>query len=249
MNIGIVADINTYGTIVVQYNKDPEKLMEFPFNYSDSYTDNYAGVFTMQSNKLATTNGSGTATVSADGWGTLLLPFGVSIDSVLRVKTVENLITDPIIIPFVITISPITIKAEYINYYKPSISKFPLLSFISGSYTQDNSQIDSSRAILSQYPLNAVGINDIDQANNNFNIFPNPSSADFSTLSFNLEANTIVKADLTNNLGQHIVSIFDGELHKGNNKLKIKTSTLSNGLYFVNISLNGKISTKKLIIK
>ena len=152
---GIVANIPTYGTVVGKYDVDPEITMKFPFSYPNTYFDNYSGSFTVSG---VTANGAGNATVNADAWGTLLLPHGVSIDSVLRVKTSEYLITDTIVIPFVITINPITVIGENINYYKPSLSKFPLLSIVNGSYTQDNNIIDTSSAFICQYPLGTVGI-------------------------------------------------------------------------------------------
>ena len=249
-NIGLVADVNTYGTVVIQYNQDPETLMKFPFNYGDNYSDNYSGVFTMQSTGLVTA-GNGNATVNADAWGRLLLPFGVSIDSVLRVKTVESLITDTIFItfPLPVTILPIVVNAEYINYYKPSISKFPLLSFINGSYTQDNNQIDSSRTILSQYPMNIVGINDIEKNNANLSVFPNPSNTNSVSLSFNLDKKSAIKAAIVNSLGQNVNIVFEGNLQGGHNQLKINTSQLNKGIYFIRLRIDNHIITKKLILE
>ncbi|NQX97216.1 MAG: T9SS type A sorting domain-containing protein, partial [Flavobacteriales bacterium] len=40
-----------------------------------------------------------------------------------------------------------------------------------------------------------------------------------------------------------------GKLQQGKNNLKIQTSSLSKGLYFININVNDKTTTKKLIIK
>jgi hypothetical protein len=249
-NIGMVADINTYGTVLVQYNQNPETLMKFPFNYSDNYVDTYSGIFTIQVSGT-TTNGNGIADVNADAWGTLLLPLGVSIDSVLRVKTVESLVTDTIFItfPIPITILPIVVNAEYINYYKPSISKFPLLSFISGSYTQDNNSLDSSRIIISQYPMPGVGIGNINDNNNNLTLYPNPSYNDDTKLSFNLEENALVKVNLLNTLGQNVGAIFEGNLYEGKNELSIKTSNLTKGMYYVSVNINNRNVTIKLLIE
>jgi hypothetical protein len=248
-NIGMVADINTYGTVIVQYDQNPEILMKFPFNYNDSYVDSYAGLFTIQVSGT-TTNGSGIATVDADAWGKLLLPYGVTIDSVLRVKTVESLITDTIFITFPIplTIFPIEVNAEYINYYKPSINKFPLLSFISGSYTQDNNSLDSSRVIISQYPMPTVGIDNINESNLSLTLFPNPSNQEYSSLSFHLDKKANVKVGVINSVGKKIEDVFSGKLFKGENKLTIKTSNLSKGVYFVRINIDNNTIVKKLLI-
>jgi len=245
--VGIIVDVATYGTIAAQYDQNPEIAMKFPFTYGNNFVDNYAGLVTLVANGV-TTDGNGTTTVTADAWGTLQLPMGVSIDSVLRVKTVESLVTDTIIIPFVITILPVVIYAEYINYYKPSISKFPLVSVITGTYTQDNNTLDSTKVIISQYPLLTVGVKELKNTIG-LNLFPNPSNKNYTTLSFDLDHNSIVKVDLLNNLGQKVNEVFNGNLQEGKNNLKIKTSNLSKGFYFVNVSVGNKTSTKKLIIE
>ncbi|PCJ24071.1 MAG: hypothetical protein COA97_10505 [Flavobacteriales bacterium] len=246
-NIGLVADISTYGTVIIKYDQDPETIMKFPFNYTDNYADAYSGTFTVQG---VNTIGNGTATVIADAWGTLLLPNNISIDSVLRIKTIEYLITDTIFItvPIPITILPVEINAEYINYYKPSISKFPLLSFVSGTYTQDNNTLDSSRIIISQYPMYGVGIDELNE-NIDVNISPNPTNKNYTTLSFELANNASVIVTVFNNLGQKVSDVFNGNLEHGENKLKVLTANLSKGLYFISVRIDKKTITKKMIIE
>ena len=248
---GIVADVPTYGTVVGQYNINPEITMKFPFNYGMIYFDNYAGDFTVNAVIPVTTEGNGNVTVSADAWGTLLLPMGVSISSVLRVKTTEYLVTDTIVLgfPFNTTILPITISGENINYYKPSISSFPLLSIVNGSYTQDNAVIDSSRAIISQYPLSVIaGVNEVIE-NKSISLFPNPTNNGVTTLSLDLEKSEFLNISVFNNLGQNVKTVFNGNMISGNSQLKIKTTDLSKGVYFVHLTIGEKITTKKLIIE
>lgn len=247
MNVGFVANNTAQGTIIVKYTTDQEKIMEFPFDYGDFYIDAYSGIFSVQG---VQTNGNGQATVNADAWGTLQLPLGISIDSVLRVKTIEYLITDTIFLqPLFPNILPIIVNAEYVHYYKPSISKFPLLSFASGSYTQNGSVLDSSTNVVTQYPMPTVGIDELNGNNINLSLYPNPSGNDFSTLSFDLENNSHVNVALLNNLGQNIQTVFNGNLQKGTSKITIRTSNLSSGLYFVLLNVNNKMTTKKLLIK
>lgn len=245
-NIGLVADVSTYGTVVAKYNIDPETLMKFPFNFNDNYADNYSGVFTVQG---VNTNGNGNATVNADAWGTLIFPLGVSIDSVIRVKTIEHLETDTIVIPFPpITILPVVIDAEYVNYYKPSLSKFPLLSFINGTYTQDNNTLDSTTVVISQYPMPGVGIDEIGKEID-MELFPNPTKNNDVTLSFKMENNKNITIDILNNIGQKIRSVYNGNIAKGEQKITIKTNDLSKGLYFVNVNIDGQNVAKKLMVE
>lgn len=247
-NIGFVVNLPTYGIVTVRYNVNPEITMKFPFNYGGSFNDPYAGVFTVMSQN---TTGNGTASVNADAWGTLNLPKGVSIDSVLRVKTVEHLITDTIFItnPFPAKINPIEINAEYVNYYKPSLSKFPLVSFISGTYTQNNNTLDSSRVVISQYPLNGVSVDELNANLIDMNLYPNPTNKENVTLSLELEKNSTLKIELLNKLGQHVNTIYNGNSSVGLNKFEINTTKLSAGVYFVNLLLDNTKVTKKLIVE
>ena len=221
--------------------------MTFPFGYGNSYVDPYAGTFTLQA---ATTNGYGNATVNADAWGQLQLPFGLNIDSVLRVKTVEYLITDTIFIPFPpVTINPVEVRATYINYYKPSISKFPLLSYITGSITQDGNVIDSNKTFLCQYPLFVVGVEEVTANIKEFEIYPNPSNKETVTISLDLENNSVLQIELLNNLGQKVETIVNNASFSGKNQFEINTASLSEGVYIVNVQIDGSNVTKKLIVQ
>jgi len=242
--IGLVLEINSFGTVVGKYDADPETVMKFPFNYGDSYTDSYGGQFTSPSVSLPT-NGNGTVTVNADAWGTLKLPITPQIDSVLRVVRVENLLTDTIFLqPLFPNILPIPINATQISYYKPSISKNPLLSYI---ITDVNG--DTTINVISQFPMNFVGINESNGNNFGLSLYPNPSNKDYSMLSFDLENSALVKINLINQLGQNISSVFNGNMPLGKHQIKIKTSNLSDGLYILNANIGGKIISQKLIVQ
>jgi Secretion system C-terminal sorting domain len=242
--IGLVLDINTFGIVIAKFDDDPEIFMKFPFNYGDSFTDSYGGTFTSPAAPLPT-KGNGTATVTYDAWGTLKLPMIPDIDSVIRIVRVENLLTDTIFLqPFAPDILPIPVNATQVSYYKPSISKNPLLSFIVADVNGD-----TNINVVSQYPMFGVSVEEFTAENINLTLFPNPVNKDFTTLTFDLKNNANVNVTILNNLGQNVKEIFNGELQEGQNNLRVKTSNLSKGLYFVNISVNNKILTKKLIIE
>ncbi|MCB0402998.1 MAG: T9SS type A sorting domain-containing protein [Flavobacteriales bacterium] len=247
INVGLVANVPGYGDIVAQYNMDPEIAMKFPFNYADSYNDNYAGTFSLLGQN---TNAAGNATVNADAWGQLILPLGVTIDSVLRVRTTEYLITDTIKITFPpITINPVEIQAEYINYYKPSLSKFPILSFINGTIKQDGNLLDSNRTFLSQYSLPGVGIEELDESKLGLSIYPNPTNGDDVTVSMEIPENTMLKIDLLNGLGQQVKQVYNNSVVKGSKQIEVTTKALPQGIYFLNIQLGQKSIAKKIIVQ
>ena len=74
----------TSGGTVISYT-NPQTLMEYPFTYGDSFTDNAERVY-------AAYTGTITTVVEADGYGTLVLPSGV-FPNILRVKSIIS-VTD-----------------------------------------------------------------------------------------------------------------------------------------------------------
>ena len=63
--------------------------MKYPFSYGDDFTGDFAGVAYFQENTVI--NFSGTYTVTADAYGTLILPDRI-IKNALRVKSEKNAI-------------------------------------------------------------------------------------------------------------------------------------------------------------
>ena len=241
--VGLALEINSFGSVIAKFDSDPEKLMVFPFTYGDSFNDSYGGQFTSSVAPVAT-NGNGTTTVTADAWGTLKLPMTPDIDSVLRVVRVENLLTDTIFLqPILPDILPIPVNATQISYYKPSISKHPLLSFVIGDVNGD-----TTINVVSQYPMFGVGIEEVNK-NVDISIYPNPANNNQTTITFNLEDKARGNISIFNNLGQNVLDVFNGKLQKGKNKYKINTTKLSKGLYFVNINIDSNVITKKLVIE
>ena len=242
VNNGMVLDINTFGVTIVEFF-DPEKTMTYPFTYGGSFADVFSGQFTAVDYNT-TTNGSGAVTVNADAWGTLQLPNNVSIPNVLRVVQYDSLVTDTIQLPFPLpAILPITIKGKIINYYEPSVSKYPLLSIIDAEIAGD-----SSRTVISQYPMPMVGINELE---NKFSltVYPNPIANENATLTFELTTNEKVEVTLLNQLGQQLKNVFTGNMQPGINTLTIETANLAKGIYFVNTLIGEQKITKKLIVQ
>ncbi len=250
LNIGFVAQIPTYGTLIAKYDQNPEVLMKFPFNYGDNYVDPYSGTFTLQLTGT-NTDAEGNASITADAWGQLQLPYGVVIDSVLRVTTIEYVLTDTIVITFPpATIDPVEINATYINYYKPSLSKFPLLSYVEGTIAQGATIVDSNRTFVSQYPLYTVGVEELENNLTEFEIFPNPTNRQVVKLNLNLKENSSLKIELINKLGQKVKTIHNtNNVILGNKQFEINTNDLPAGVYFVNVFVNGTGVAKKLIIQ
>jgi len=250
INNGYILDIGGFGPTTVTYNFDPEIIMKFPFNYTNTFNDTYSGEFTFMSPGVPsvpiTTNGYGNDTVTADAWGTLLLPNSVTITNVIRVKQIEHAVTDIITFPIWTGLPDIpsqNIDVEIVSYYDPTNTKSPVLTFVNSSIAGT-----VSTDVLSQYPLLTVGVNENLLNKTELNIYPNPAN-NVSNIMLNLTESTIVKIDLMNQLGQNVSEIFNGEMNKGKNKIRMKTSDLDAGIYFINTTINGEKMSEKLIVK
>lgn len=245
-DLGFVADIIGFGLTTAKYNVDPEKIMRFPFQYANSYSDHYAGSFSANVVPVGvvSTNAAGDVTIDADAWGRLDLPFGVSIDSVIRIKRVETTVTETIVLTPLPSITPITVHAVIVSYYKPSISKAPLISFVDASYTQNSSIVQSNKTVISQYPIGVVSVEEKSLLRG-IGLYPNPSKNGSTRLSINTEKSMIVKIDVLNMLGQKMDEVTNSRLNVGKNSFEINTSKLNPGIYFIAITSSNDVKIAK----
>lgn len=98
---------------------------------------------------------------------------------------------------------------------------------------------------------NALATVGVEEINNNnlfsLKVFPNPSNTQ-STLSLTLSKEAKVKIEIQNLLGQKISDVFTGNLPLGEHAIKVNTTELAEGNYFINC-LNGSVSEKiKLVV-
>jgi hypothetical protein len=93
-----------------------------------------------------------------------------------------------------------------------------------------------------------TGIEDL--ANNiDFNIFPNPIDEN-TVMSFSLMENQKINIKILDVLGREISTVFNGNLNAGEHTYNVaQNGTLSSGMYFVKVSMDGKSFSKKMIVK
>jgi len=76
------------------------------------------------------------------------------------------------------------------------------------------------------------------------NIFPNPTSGDLN-IEFTLSDNSYGNINVLNLLGKRVHTITNQVLNQGKNQLQIDMSYLTDGIYFLQISAEGKQTTRK----
>ncbi len=223
---GVVASGN-----LIPYS-DAEKLMRFPFTYNDTYSDNFGATF----NSGVTITRTGSVTVTADAYGTLVLPYG-TINNVIRVKVIENYNDS-----YTVTV-PVTLNYAATNYYwYKADTHYPVLSI--SSLDQDGTLYQGA-TYLDQAHISAVEEN-IPNAIN-LNVFPNPSSS-VSTISFDLVQPEKVVLSIYNSVGELVELIEQNQLGVGNHRYTINTVNYAAGLYTLKVLVGDKAGMKKISV-
>jgi hypothetical protein len=115
-------------------------------------------------------------------------------------------------------------------------------------YIPDFSYVDGDFTVSVANPPFPVGI---DQKNNELasvTLYPNPVK-DLAKVSVNLKQSADVSVELTNLVGQRVISQNKGNMNAGFQQFSIDASSLSSGVYFMTVRVNGQKFTQKMIVE
>ncbi len=205
----------------VQYvYSDNEKLLNFPFQMGDSFTDTWANTF---DNGL-TYFRNGTSEVTADGHGTVMLPIG-NFSNVLRVKTIQT---------YQDSVPGLGVVYSYVNtsfaWYLPGQHQ-PIASL---SSLVNNG---TTPVLYGQYLASLVtAIDDVSSSKDHFiSISPNPAIHDvLVSLTESISSPVFILTDMTGreislNVTRQAVGTYS-----------ISPIGISSGLYVLRAFVNGK---------
>ncbi len=222
---------NVTGTTPVVYS-DPEDLLRYPFTYTDSYTDTYAGTYL--SNALVYRKG--TVSVTADAYGTLILPSGPHPNA-LRVHRIETQLDSMFYngVP------------NYNTYYRSEYAWYIPGNTLQVAYTDSvilqngvNGSIGIPIYILYGGFSEKVftGIEDEGNLLNTVLIFPNPSTG-HSTLQFQLVKASMCEFRLFNGSGKQVGETIQRQGLEGSNQYELNMTELPKGIYLEQIVTEG----------
>jgi len=220
---------------VTQFTNSVE-VMQFPFTFGNSYTDNFSGKII--SPMMGTINLTGTINVVADGQGTLILPTNPTPTSfsVLRVKSITKML-----IAGTGTLSMLTGTINSVNYqFFKTGNKFSILEY---TYTDVKIPLISINQKGFDMSYDASLTINVPELSNNtpfLFVFPNPSQHLLNIQTNQNNPNYILEVFSIN--GQ---SIFKDKL---NTKMyNINIEQWSKGVYIIQITdetNNHSFSTK-----
>jgi len=78
-------------------------------------------------------------------------------------------------------------------------------------------------------------------------LYPNPTNS-LTNVSYSLAKNSTVSVSVVDLTGKVVYTAIEGNKAAGNNQLKIETTGLANGAYFINLNVDGKTITQKLSV-
>jgi hypothetical protein len=221
--------------VQIMNNADPLKIIEFPMNQGDSFTDSIYGEVDVYSQIF---DSYGAATITADGSGTLILGDS-TFTNVLRIKMVETLQIDTTFIGFPINadVGGEVTRTMY-SYYDFANYDFPLLRHASIAVST-NLFSGSFAAVYSIVELDLLDASFGEESIQPISIYPNPSNDFIIVQSTDVEQLIVV-----NSLGQTVTTIVNPQASEN-----INVSQLESGIYFVQVKKGNAIRTEKFTVK
>ncbi len=218
-------------TITMPYS-NPEDLLRFPFTYNDTYSDTWATQFMSGGYMFYR---SGTTTITADGYGTLITPAGTYTNT-LRISVLQTYQDSAYMgMPYLISYT----NQQYMWYREG------LRGHIASLYSLTSS---SSSNEGGTYVDITVGVDDLSSFNHSVSLSPNPTS-DKIKIDFELNENKLIDIQIFNTSGQLVKKVQTNPLSKGLHSLTMDVDELSEGIYFAQIWTSGNlISTQRFII-
>lgn len=209
-------------------------LAKFPVSYGNSFTDNISGTFNFSIS--GTFNGS--LSTQADGSGTLHLPGGLSLNNVLRVKSVQTIQLYLGFIPFG------TAKQTVYNYFHAS-QKFPVLNITYSSLSITGSATPSLSAVVTGNSKSIiVGLNEWRESALGLRLYPNPMKDEIFIELENTEGE--VSLDVFDSKGTKLLTHSYTITKSASETLSLKE--LANGFYFVNVRAGNQVLQKKIVV-
>lgn len=203
---------------------DPDVLYSFPFSFGNNFTDSLAGSYLLSGNNYVR---KGTRTVTADGWGTLILPSG-TYNNTLRVKCIQDFIDSS-----AMGVSHIY-NTTYLWY--DGINKTPMLNILKSTVTRNGTPVYGNFVAVS---AGASGISEKPGLGPVVHLFPNPATDAIHVKLNKLSAFKMEIITLAGNIIFSKTSCSDNET--------TDISRYPEGIYFVRIISDGDASVVKFL--
>jgi hypothetical protein len=222
----------TLGDYIVYQN--PEQLFAYPCSYNTTWTDQFSANFSSFGTNVAR---AGTVTGVADGYGTLIMPYG-TVTNVLRVKITED---------YSDVLSGIgSIDYDFISYnwMRPG-TRVPLLTFNDNVTNQLGTPQESQTGLW--LDGGAIGMEEALRYAIGVELFPNPASGQVAVV-YSSEGGSL-RLELIDGTGR-LVRSEGVTAAMGIARHDLDLGGLSAGLYQVRVvANNGQMGIQRLVVQ
>lgn len=244
--------VNKELKLTLKYS-DPVVKMKYPFSYGDQFRDHFIGVALF--NETNTIDFFGDCTVSADAYGTLILPDRV-LKNALRVKAVKKGLQinmcgtiDVNIVKYSwfasgyrYPVLSINIVENSFNGGAPVITKTAFTN--TGQFTNNSAMLVSNTPVKSDNPVALVEKQEV-----SVNLSPNPFT-DKLTYNYLLSGPRDVSVELYDLSGKYSGWLVKNQmqtegLHTG--ELNAETFSLTPGVYFIRFTFDKQVIIRKVV--
>ena len=209
----------------INHYPDTKKIMQYPFAFNDTYTDNY---FYDYPSALMLLHRRGTIITIADAWGNIKTPAG-TYNSTLRIKKLM-VYTDSVWNNGGELMS-VTAHSETVYEWYTATSHYPVLHI----------QVTEAGTLISYTSL--VGGIENNPLLSQISVYPNPAN-DIINVKLTDVISGKVEISLLNPKGQTLTQLTE----TGNRIFSTDISRLASGAYFIRIENNsGSFATSKFI--
>ena len=227
---GFIFNEVTIGDVIIQYTSNEEKIMDYPFAVTNTFTDTYVGTLTNATLASSGTPCSGNIVSTIDGQGTLILPGAITMTTVLRHKIVETTTAT-------ISMMPVTITRTQYDYYDVN-SGLPVFSHVSIDIASLVLNTTINLVLSTVQPTVLAGINE--NSASNFTVYPNPTQGSLTVKGdFSSDASLVV-LDQAGRTVSSLNTLLNGST--------IDLSSVEKGIYLVVITNNGVKTTKSVSV-
>lgn len=222
---------------------DPMDQFHYPFTYPNTFTDPFAGTITYKPSGFSTAisaTQTGQVTVTCDGWGTLILPHGITDTGTLRVHTSEGYRDEVGLIGFFDSI-----YTETYSWYAPGTHTALLTIQNAHDVTMNTNLkiVTYAYAPLVIPPPPGAGVIDVAAPQVSLELFPNPAT---EVLSIKYDGADKARISLCDMMGREIAVI---PACRRGQATQYNIQSLAKGIYLVRLESDGQTITKKLQIQ
>lgn len=224
---------------IIEYEQ-PFVKMRYPFAYGDAFSGDFSAMLYVNDKPSSPIEGH--YEVIGDATGTLILPGDIRYENALRVKEIKR--SSQIISGKEYQVDHIAYR-WYVNQHR-----FPVLSVLNHNWiypdgNTHNYSVAGYNPVILHHP---TSIAEAQHSKVSYSVYPNPYQ-DFVSIRLYVEDASDVQIAIFDQNGRMVKELARRNQHQGEllHTFSARNMGLQKGVYYVRFTVNGKVSTQKIV--